>query len=244
MASPCKRRVSRKSSLGGASDRADSPVIRVATTPERVAKAARFQQDSPSVENIETSPDPRVAARRSPVVAAASTPRRLRAKTRLDGSAQASPGSTRAVPEPFVAVAQSACTEEPRASASVGAGVRGRQSLLKRRSGAAMLEDPGLRRRFVRFGTDDSGDVDIGRDGDGCGVHVAPARAAARSGVIVSGFGSSRVEDVAGDERQRVAAGALRGDQRRNDGTRGRMTTFGGEDLDRSEGGAWHARRQ
>ena len=75
-------------------------------------------------------------------------------------------------------------------------------------------------------------------------ARVAAVPSAGMGGVIVSGFGSSRVEDVAADERRRVAEGAQRGDQRRNDGTRGRMTTFGGEDLDRSKGGAWHARRR
>ena len=75
-------------------------------------------------------------------------------------------------------------------------------------------------------------------------ARVAAVPGAGMGGVIVSGFGSSRVVDVAADERRRVAEGAQRGDQRRNDGTRGRMTTFSGEDLDRSKGGAWHARRR
>lgn len=61
---------------------------------------------------------------------------------------------------------------------------------------------------------------------------------------IVTGFGSERIEDVAADERRRVAEGAQRGDRRRETGTRGRMTTSGGEDLDRSAGGAWHAGRR
>ena len=61
---------------------------------------------------------------------------------------------------------------------------------------------------------------------------------------IVSGFGDERVDDVAADEANRIAAGAGRGDARRNEGTRGRMTDFTGADLDRGAGGAWHAGRR
>ena len=63
-------------------------------------------------------------------------------------------------------------------------------------------------------------------------------------GRIVSGFGTERVDDVAADERQRSAAGAQRGDWRREMGERGRMTDLSGVDLDRSAGGAWHAGRR
>ena len=63
-------------------------------------------------------------------------------------------------------------------------------------------------------------------------------------GRIVSGFGFGRVEDVAADERRRIAEGAQRGRQRSDAGVRGRMTTFSGEDLDRSAGSAWHAGRR
>ena len=61
---------------------------------------------------------------------------------------------------------------------------------------------------------------------------------------IVSGFGDGRVDDVAADEARRIAEGARRGDARRNEGTRGRMTDFSGADLDRGAGGAWHAGRR
>ena len=61
---------------------------------------------------------------------------------------------------------------------------------------------------------------------------------------IVSGFGDERVDDVAADEVSRIAAGARRGGERRNEGTRGRMTDFSGADLDRGAGGAWHAGRR
>jgi hypothetical protein len=61
---------------------------------------------------------------------------------------------------------------------------------------------------------------------------------------IVTGFGSERVDDVAADETRRIADGARRGDQRREDGSRGRMTDFSGTDLDRSAGGAWRIDRR
>lgn len=72
----------------------------------------------------------------------------------------------------------------------------------------------------------------------------APASASASArggGRIVQLIGRDRVDDVAADERRRSAEGARRGDQRREAGARGRMTTFSGEDLDRSAGGAWRA---
>ena len=70
---------------------------------------------------------------------------------------------------------------------------------------------------------------------------VTPGR---RHGVIVSGFGSERVDDVVADETRRIAEGARRGDKRRQDGTRGRMTDSTGADLDRGAGGKWHAGRR
>ena len=66
----------------------------------------------------------------------------------------------------------------------------------------------------------------------------------AGGGRIVSGFGAERVEDVAADQRRRIAEGAQRGDERRVTGARGRMTDHTGADLDRGAGGAWHAGRR
>ena len=54
-----------------------------------------------------------------------------------------------------------------------------------------------------------------------------------RRGRIVHGFGRDRVEDVAAEERRLIAEGARRGDARRNEGTRGRVTNMRGEDIDR-----------
>ena len=60
----------------------------------------------------------------------------------------------------------------------------------------------------------------------------------------MNGFGLARIDDVVADEQRRVNEGARRGDQRREAGTRGRMTTYSGEDLDRSAGGAWRSGRR
>ena len=61
---------------------------------------------------------------------------------------------------------------------------------------------------------------------------------------IVTGFGSERVDDVTADEARRIADGVRRGVQRRETGSRGRMTDYSGADLDRSAGGAWHVGRR
>ena len=61
---------------------------------------------------------------------------------------------------------------------------------------------------------------------------------------IVTGFGHERVDDLAADEARRIAEGARRGDARRNEGTRGRMTDFTGDDLDRGAGGAFRLGRR
>ena len=61
----------------------------------------------------------------------------------------------------------------------------------------------------------------------------------ASSSRIVTGFGRERVEDVAQHARRMDSEGVRRGVRRRDEGTRGRMTGFGGEDLDRAVGRAW-----
>ena len=67
------------------------------------------------------------------------------------------------------------------------------------------------------------------------------ARGGAR---IVTGFGSERVEDVDMHVQQAEADALQRAALRRDEGTRGRMTGLGGDDLDRSAGGAWRAGRR
>ena len=61
---------------------------------------------------------------------------------------------------------------------------------------------------------------------------------------IVTGFGSERVEDVASHEMQRESEAMARAARRRGEGSRGRMTGFDGEDLDRAAGGPWQAGRR
>ena len=56
----------------------------------------------------------------------------------------------------------------------------------------------------------------------------------------MTGFGEERVEDVAEDARRRETEGA----RRREEGTRGRMRDMRGEELDRSAGGPFQARRR
>ena len=57
---------------------------------------------------------------------------------------------------------------------------------------------------------------------------------------IVTGFGAERSEDALGDQAQLEAEALRRAVQRRDEGTRGRVRDFRGDDLDRSAGGAWH----
>ena len=61
---------------------------------------------------------------------------------------------------------------------------------------------------------------------------------------VVSGFGDERVDDVAAHEERMDAGAIVRAARRRAEGTRGRMTGFSGEDLDRAAGGPWQAGRR
>ena len=79
----------------------------------------------------------------------------------------------------------------------------------------------------------------------GTGAASVPLPRAARGGPrIVTGFGEERVDDVVADERRRIDEGARRGRRRNQEGTRGRMVGFDGQELDRSAGSAWHAGRR
>ena len=86
--------------------------------------------------------------------------------------------------------------------------------------------------------------------GDGCAregshmlgssVDVAHSRSPpARRQGVVSGFGAERTDDALGDQAQRDRDAMSRARARRDDGTRGRVRDFQGNDLDRSAGGAW-----
>ena len=69
---------------------------------------------------------------------------------------------------------------------------------------------------------------------------AAPAR---RQGVV-SGFGAERTDDALGDQAQRDREAMSRARTRRDDGVRGRVRDFQGNDLDRSAGGAWSLGRR
>ena len=83
----------------------------------------------------------------------------------------------------------------------------------------------------------------VGAAGSQAETRLVSTRRSGRVGRIVTGF-DRRIDDVAGDEARRSAEEAQRAAARRNAGTRGRMTGFSGEDLDRGAGGAWHAGRR
>ena len=101
----------------------------------------------------------------------------------------------------------------------------------------------------ARAGEKGGGRAGGGAAGDEAGVvGLASVRDVSRrsggAGRIVSGFGAERVDDVAADLRRSEADGAQRARQRREEGTRGRMTDASGRNLDRGSGGAWHTGRQ
>ena len=58
---------------------------------------------------------------------------------------------------------------------------------------------------------------------------------------IVTGFGRERVDDVSAHEARISRDENQRAKQRYEGGLRGRMRDWDDNDLDRSEGGAWHA---
>ena len=58
---------------------------------------------------------------------------------------------------------------------------------------------------------------------------------------IVSGFGRERVDDVAAHEERLSKEMSQRARHRYEEGKRGRMRDWHDNDLDRSEGGAWHS---
>ena len=87
------------------------------------------------------------------------------------------------------------------------------------------------------------GDVRSGT-GEGGGSRRGCGGSRAGAPRIVSGFGSERVENVASHEQQRENEAMARASRRSAEGSRGRMTGFGGEDLDRAAGGPWQAGRR
>ena len=157
-----KRRLTRKTSCDGATEQANSPVLRQATTPERRLKAARLRHGSPAggCEELTMSPEPASTPRRVrtkttlpdvPVASAShaeavSTPRRSRTATAVGASAAASPSARDGdvgQPSPGSAGRRrvSGKTAVPdageQAGSSASSAVRP-QSLLKRRRGGAV----------------------------------------------------------------------------------------------------------
>ena len=150
-------------------------------------------------------------------------------------------------------------TDEQRVKSRIVTGFPGETGLEAGRSERGGRGSPGAlprkRRRRGEAQTSSAGgpEVYLAAGVDAETQEAAPrrsARVAARTVAqhvrsrIVSGFAEERVEDVAADETRRIAEGARRGDARRDEGTRGRMTSFSGEDLDRGAGGVRRAGRR
>jgi hypothetical protein len=135
--------------------------------------------------------------------------------------------------EHFVALARSRAKAIAR-SVQAAAAVSQREASKRASADAAVrLEGSRLKRRRA------GGQETLSLLGD----RAAGGQSSDRRARIVSGFGAERVEDVAADEARRIAEGAMRGELRREEGTRGRMRDFDNQDLDRSAGGAWHLGR-
>ena len=76
-------------------------------------------------------------------------------------------------------------------------------------------------------------------------MNVGHAKAApARRQGVVSGFGAERTDDALGDQAQRDRDAMSRARTRRDEGVRGRVRDFQGNDLDWSAGGAWSLGRR
>ena len=125
-----------------------------------------------------------------------------------------------------------------------GAGGRGRGR--RGRRAEAVVAGPGGGEQSLRRSARIAAGVAGGRSGTGEGVGLRRGCGGGRAGGprIVTGFGSERVEDVVLQEEVRESEAMVRAARRREEGSRGRMTGFSGEDLDRAAGGAWRAGRR
>lgn len=132
------------------------------------------------------------------------------------------------------AAADTACVRGASRGGRRGVATGPSASAAEERRAAAVVADAAPVRRSAR----------VAARGEGATTAVSGRGRVAGGGRIVTGFGAERVEDVAADERRRIAENARRGDERRETGTRGRVTDCTGADLDRSAGGAWHAGRR
>ena len=192
--------------------------------------------------------------------------RRLSRKT---SSVEASPSASVPVERAVASVAASVaveCAEER--TASVGAAARdgtgvgeasdavgqGRVMTTLRRgrgrgrgtNSGAVRVDAGVGRQddaaaWFLAAADIGGDAGVVEEPMNVGhSNSAPAR---RTGVV-SGFGAERTDDALGDQARRDRDAISRARTRRDDGVRGRVRDFQGNDLDRSAGGAWSLGRR
>ena len=86
-------------------------------------------------------------------------------------------------------------------------------------------------------------EVGAGRGAAGAAGRGVAARGRRGGGRVVSGFGAERVEDVRALEERLDDEACDRQRQRREEGERGRMVDFRGQELDRNEGGAFSLRK-
>ena len=258
---PRKRRLSAKSAVAEGDVVAASPVLREATTPERETKARRLESDLMTVvEEIEMSPKnvQRSGDAAQSGEAFSATPRRLRRKTSM--GATSSQGS----PTPRRISVQSTMEEQElnnhavlgeaqqvsiiaSAPAQIEERARGRGSAARRRgrgrggvestTSAVSVTQSVEPRRSARLAARTAEQTLVTTSGTCAEIRQPHAR-------IVTGFGSERIENVADDERRRVAEGVRRAAHRREEGTRGPVTGLDGQDMDRAAGGPWSAGRR
>ena len=116
---------------------------------------------------------------------------------------------------------------------------RGRQSGSRRGDAAVGRQDDAA--AWFLAAADIGGDAGVVEEPMNVGhSKAAPAR---RQGVV-SGFGAERTDDALGDQAQRDKDAMSRARTRRDEGVRGRVRDFQGNDLDRSAGGAWSLGRR
>ena len=125
-----------------------------------------------------------------------------------------------------------------------GAGGRGRGR--RGRRVEAVVAGPGGGEQSLRRSARIAASVGGVRGGTGEGAGLRRGCGGGRAGGlrIVTGFGGERVGDVVSQEEVRESEALVRAARRREEGIRGRMTGFDGEDLDRGAGGAWRAGRR
>ena len=116
---------------------------------------------------------------------------------------------------------------------------RGRQTGSRRGDAGVGRQDDAA--AWFLAAADIGGDAEVTEEPVSVGhAKAAPAR---RQGVV-SGFGAERTDDALGEQAQRDRDAMSRARTRRDEGVRGRVRDFQGNDLDRSAGGAWSLGRR